>query len=133
MTLGSNWIQTSERPKPPFWFRPDTETETVIGQYFRPIPKPIPKPPNFSCSNTLTYGVWDIFSIKIRSLNSNSKSNKVLLLDFWEILRISDDTIDQSPYDVAFEFFLQVFMYYFKDSAVLDYLHHYFKRHCLWF
>ena len=34
----------SERPKPPFWFRPDTETETVIGRYFRPIPKPIPKP-----------------------------------------------------------------------------------------
>ena len=37
-------LDASERPKPPFWFRPDTETETVIGRYFRPIPKPIPKP-----------------------------------------------------------------------------------------
>ena len=36
------WQVASERPKPPFWFRPDTETETVIGRYFRP--KPIPKP-----------------------------------------------------------------------------------------
>ena len=29
---------SSERPKPPFWFRPDTETETVIGRYFWLIP-----------------------------------------------------------------------------------------------
>ena len=37
----------SERPKPLFGFRPDTETETLIGRYFRPIPKPIPKPQKF--------------------------------------------------------------------------------------
>ena len=37
-------LNNSERPKPLFWFRPDTETETVIGRYFRPIPKPILKP-----------------------------------------------------------------------------------------
>ncbi len=36
--------KNSERPKPLFWFRPNTKTETVIGRYFRPIPKPIPKP-----------------------------------------------------------------------------------------
>ena len=29
---------TSVRPKPLFWFRSDTETETLIGRYFRPIP-----------------------------------------------------------------------------------------------
>ena len=28
----------SERPKPLFWFRYDTETETLNGRYFRPIP-----------------------------------------------------------------------------------------------
>ena len=35
---------SSVRPKPPFWFRPDTETETenlaeTFGRNFRPIPK----------------------------------------------------------------------------------------------
>ena len=34
----------SERPKPLFWFRSNTETETVIGRCFRLILKPIPKP-----------------------------------------------------------------------------------------
>ena len=29
---------SSVRPKPLFWFRSDTETETYIGRYFRPIP-----------------------------------------------------------------------------------------------
>jgi hypothetical protein len=28
----------SVRLKPLFWFRSDTETETQIGRYFRPIP-----------------------------------------------------------------------------------------------
>ena len=41
----------SERPKPLFWFRSDTETETLIGRYFRPIPKPIPKPQKFRCNS----------------------------------------------------------------------------------
>ena len=46
--MTSNWsyfefssqIHISERPKPLFWFRSDTETETLIGRQFRPIPKP---------------------------------------------------------------------------------------------
>jgi hypothetical protein len=29
---------SSVRPKPLFWFRSGTETETQIGRYFRPIP-----------------------------------------------------------------------------------------------
>ena len=33
-----DYFKGSERPKPPFWFRPDTKTETVIGRYFWPIP-----------------------------------------------------------------------------------------------
>ena len=57
-----------------FWFRSDTKTETLIGRYFRLIPK-IPKPPKFRFSNILTLEVLGIFSIKIRSLNSNSKSD----------------------------------------------------------
>ena len=31
-------LVTSSRPKPLFWFRSDTETETQIGKYFRRIP-----------------------------------------------------------------------------------------------
>ena len=34
----------SERQKPLFWFRSNTETETQIGWYFRLIPQSIPKP-----------------------------------------------------------------------------------------
>jgi len=41
--FGRSLLQGSVRPKPLFWFRSDTETETQIGRYFRPIPKPIPK------------------------------------------------------------------------------------------
>ena len=42
------------RPKPLFWFRSDTKTKTQIGQYFWPIPEPIPEPQNFRCSDILT-------------------------------------------------------------------------------
>ena len=31
-------LHPSVRPKPLFWFRPDTETKTQIGGYFWPIP-----------------------------------------------------------------------------------------------
>ena len=34
-------IAYSVRPKPLFWFRSDTKTETQIGRYFRLIPYPI--------------------------------------------------------------------------------------------
>ena len=31
-------FRASLRPKPLFWFRSDTETETQIGRHFQPIP-----------------------------------------------------------------------------------------------
>ena len=34
----------NEQPKPLFWFRSNTETETLFGQYYQLIPLPIPKP-----------------------------------------------------------------------------------------
>ena len=67
---------SSERPKPPFWFRSDTKTETLIGRYFRPIPKPIPKPQKFRC--------WTVpCNLIDKNESLHAAFNLIRILNFW--------------------------------------------------
>ena len=74
-------IQTRVRPKPLFWFRSNTETETQVGRYFQPIPQPIPKP-HFKGKI-----LWGIFLIIKGPLKPNLQPNiKNVLVYFWRSL-----------------------------------------------
>ena len=65
-------------PKPLFWFRSNTETNTQIGQYFQSIPKP-----HFKRKNLVTDFVMFFFHHKRAPETKFSSKHWILLNYYW--------------------------------------------------